>query len=96
MRCMSTGGEPPTPLRSCYPHALDLRSKSPAMPGVPAIADRSDWPRVSVVVALYNAEDTVRDCVESLLQLDYQPDRLELVCVDNASTDVRHPPENPA
>jgi cellulose synthase/poly-beta-1,6-N-acetylglucosamine synthase-like glycosyltransferase len=46
-----------------------------------------DFPRVSVVVAVYNAEDTLRDCVESLLQLDYRSDRLELLCVDNASTD---------
>jgi len=53
----------------------------------PTTADRSDCPRVSVVVAVYNAEETVRDCVEALLQLDYRPDRLELLCVDNGSTD---------
>jgi len=43
---------------------------------------------VSVVVAVYNAEETLRDCVESLLKLDYHPDRFELLCVDNASTDA--------
>jgi cellulose synthase/poly-beta-1,6-N-acetylglucosamine synthase-like glycosyltransferase len=55
---------------------------------VPVTDERSDWPRVSVVVAVYNAEQTLPGCVESLLQLDYPPDRVELLCVDNASTDA--------
>jgi glycosyltransferase involved in cell wall biosynthesis len=40
-----------------------------------------------VIVAVYNAAPTLRDCLDSLLQLDYPRDRLELLCVDNASTD---------
>jgi cellulose synthase/poly-beta-1,6-N-acetylglucosamine synthase-like glycosyltransferase len=43
---------------------------------------------VSVIVAIYNAEGTLRDCVESLLRLDYPRGHLELLCVDNASTDA--------
>lgn len=45
-------------------------------------------PHVAVVVAVYNAQATLRDCIDSLLQLDYPADRLELVCVDNASSDA--------
>ncbi|MEO8603188.1 MAG: glycosyltransferase [bacterium] len=46
------------------------------------------WPRVSVIVAVYNGAATLRACLDSLLGLDYPADRLELVCVDNASTDA--------
>ena len=44
-------------------------------------------PSVSVVVPVYNAEDTIEECVSSLLKLDYPEDRIELVFVNNASTD---------
>lgn len=42
-------------------------------------------PGVSVIVPVYNAENTIDKCVESILNQDY-PD-LELIIVDNASTD---------
>src|SRR5258707_322683 len=45
-------------------------------------------PRASVIVAVYNAQATLRDCIESLLQLDYPSGHLEVLCVDNASTDA--------
>ena len=48
----------------------------------------SELPTASVVVPIYNAEATLRDCVDSLLRLDYPADRLEILCVDNASTDA--------
>jgi glycosyltransferase involved in cell wall biosynthesis len=48
----------------------------------------SQLPTASVVVAVYNAEATLRACVDSLLRLDYPADRLEILCVDNASTDA--------
>src|SRR5947207_14011547 len=44
--------------------------------------------RVSVIVAAYNAQGTLRECLESLLQLDYPHSHLEVLCVDNASTDA--------
>jgi GT2 family glycosyltransferase len=47
----------------------------------------SDWPSVSVVVLNYNGRQHLEPCFESLLALDYPSDRLELVCVDNGSTD---------
>ena len=43
------------------------------------------WPRVSVVVCAYNAEDTIRDCCEGLAALDY-PD-FEVIVVDDGSVD---------
>jgi glycosyltransferase involved in cell wall biosynthesis len=44
-------------------------------------------PRVSVIVPVYNAERTLEDCIDSLLELDYPKDNRELILVDNASTD---------
>ena len=44
-------------------------------------------PFVSVIVPVYNAEDMVGDCVESLLSQDYPKDRYEIIVVDNDSTD---------
>ena len=43
-------------------------------------------PRAAVIVAVYNGAATLRDCLESLLRLDY-PAPWELIVVDNASTD---------
>ncbi len=44
-------------------------------------------PTVSVVVPVLNGRATVAECISSLLRLDYEPDRLELIVVDNSSTD---------
>ena len=44
-------------------------------------------PHVSVIVAIYNAAATLRDCLESLRQLDYPRRCLEILCVDNGSCD---------
>jgi glycosyltransferase involved in cell wall biosynthesis len=49
--------------------------------------DASDLPSVSVVVAAYDAEATIDECVRSLLALRYPRDRLELIVVDNGSHD---------
>ena len=49
-------------------------------------ANRSnDWPRVSVVVCSYNGAATLRECLDSLMRLDY-PD-YEVILVDDGSTD---------
>jgi len=54
-------------------------------------------PFVSVIVPVYNAQDIVGDCIESLLNQDYPKDRYEIIVVDNDSTDgtaaaiKRHP-----
>lgn len=44
-------------------------------------------PRVSVIVPIYNAEETIEECVRSILALSFPSDELELLLVDNASTD---------
>lgn len=44
-------------------------------------------PEVSVVVPVYNGAKTIEDCIHSLLALDYPREKVELLVVDNASTD---------
>jgi GT2 family glycosyltransferase len=44
-------------------------------------------PLVRVVVLNYNGGDLTIDCLRSLLETDWPPERLEVVLVDNASTD---------
>src|SRR5437870_13786471 len=46
-----------------------------------------ELPRVSVVVPVFNAQETIRECIQSLLDLNYPKANLELIFVDNASTD---------
>ncbi len=45
-------------------------------------------PAISVIVPVYNAEETLGACAESLLKLDYPRGLHELIFVDNASTDA--------
>ncbi|MBW4630635.1 MAG: glycosyltransferase [Iphinoe sp. HA4291-MV1] len=47
----------------------------------------SNLPTVTVIVLNYNGLRHLQDCFSSLLKLDYPKDRLELMLVDNASTD---------
>ena len=51
----------------------------------PPFAD-CDWPRVSVVICAYNAERTIRECLDGVAALDY-PD-YEVIVVDDGSTDA--------
>jgi cellulose synthase/poly-beta-1,6-N-acetylglucosamine synthase-like glycosyltransferase len=45
------------------------------------------FPKVSVIIPAYNAEATIRDCVLSVASLDYPKDRLEIMVVNDGSTD---------
>ena len=44
-----------------------------------------DGPLVSVIIPSYNAEDTVRECIESVLNQEYG--NLECLVIDDGSTD---------
>ena len=47
----------------------------------------TDLPRVSGIVAAYNYERYLAEALDSALAQDYPPDRLEIVVVDDGSTD---------
>lgn len=44
-------------------------------------------PRVCIVVLNWNQRDLTLDCLESLGELEYPPDRLQIIVVDNGSDD---------
>ncbi len=44
-------------------------------------------PRISVIVPVYNGEDTIRECVESIFALSCPREDLELLLIDNDSSD---------
>jgi len=48
----------------------------------------STLPLASVIVPAYNAAATIGDTLEALLGQDYPTDRLEIIAVDNRSTDA--------
>lgn len=74
-----------------YPLTLRLLA-GPDRPGVdpstePGAGAEVDWPPVSITVAAYNEADQIAETVESLLALDYPPDRRQILIVSDASTD---------
>ncbi len=46
---------------------------------------RMKWPRVSVIIPVYNKAGFLGSCLESLLSSGYE--KLEIVCIDDKSTD---------
>ncbi len=54
--------------------------------GYPLLKE-SDYPSVSVIVPVRNRPDEIKACLESLTSLDYSPEKLEIIVVDDASTD---------
>jgi GT2 family glycosyltransferase len=49
-------------------------------------AQAGDWPQISIVVCAYNAESTIRECLDGVRHLDY-PD-FEVIVVNDGSTDA--------
>lgn len=42
---------------------------------------------VSIVVPVYNCENTIKMCMDSLLEIEYPKDKYEIIAVDNNSSD---------
>ncbi len=47
----------------------------------------TDWPGITVAICARNAAKTINACLTSLLKMDYPSDKLNILVVDNASTD---------
>jgi hyaluronan synthase len=46
-----------------------------------------DWPSVSVIICAYNEEEMVAGSVKSVFSSHYPKEKLEVICVDDGSTD---------
>ena len=49
--------------------------------------DCADWPAVTVLIAAHNEEKVITDILQALLEVDYPPDRLTIIPVNDRSTD---------
>ena len=49
--------------------------------------DEASLPKVSVVITSRNNEETIGECVKSIVQLDYPKSNLEILLIDSNSTD---------
>lgn len=45
------------------------------------------YPTVSIVIGVYNGEDQIPECLESLLEQEYPKQNYEIIVVENGSTD---------
>jgi cellulose synthase/poly-beta-1,6-N-acetylglucosamine synthase-like glycosyltransferase len=45
------------------------------------------FPDVSIIIPAYNAQDTIKTCLDSMMKLDYPQEKIEIIMVDNNSTD---------
>ncbi len=68
-----------------YPALLKLLTLGRKDPSSPT--EGADWPPVSITVPAFNEEHQIAETVESLLALDYPPERKQILIVSDASTD---------
>ena len=45
------------------------------------------WPEISILIAARNEEHNIRQCLESLLKLDYPKDKIHIICGNDQSSD---------
>lgn len=68
-----------------YPLLLALASL--ARPRRPRLSDPPGWPMITLTVPAHNEGGSIRETLESLLRLEYPPDRRAIVVISDASTD---------
>jgi GT2 family glycosyltransferase/glycosyltransferase involved in cell wall biosynthesis len=71
------------------PHPNPLPASGEREPALENLAapSLSNQPTVSVIVVNWNGHEHLEACFRSLLASDYPADKLEIVCVDNGSSD---------
>jgi cellulose synthase/poly-beta-1,6-N-acetylglucosamine synthase-like glycosyltransferase len=48
----------------------------------------NEYPKVSIIVAAYNSQDTIEECLKSILMLKYPEDLFEVIVMDGGSKDA--------
>ena len=67
--------------------ASDAGPRATPAPSAAAAPTDADLPRASVIIVTWNGLEHLGPCLDSLAASRYPTDRLEIVCVDNGSTD---------
>lgn len=52
-----------------------------------SLAPNGKWPRVTVLVPIYNSENSLPRCLQSVRDQSYPADLIEILCIDNGSRD---------
>src|SRR5437899_5460565 len=45
------------------------------------------FPSISIIILNYNAKDFIENCIRSILESEYTREKMEIILVDNASSD---------
>lgn len=59
----------------------------PRISEIQKIPGRYDWPRISIIIPAYNEELNLPIVLKALKRLDYPRDKMEVIVVDDGSTD---------
>ena len=70
-----------------YPAILRLIAGIRPRAAASETRDQETWPSISIALAAYNEEASIRETIQSLLALEYPADRLQVVVASDASTD---------
>lgn len=52
--------------------------------------EKIDWPFVSIIMPAFNEEEMIRISIDSIFASDYRPDKLEVICINDGSTDLTY------
>jgi cellulose synthase/poly-beta-1,6-N-acetylglucosamine synthase-like glycosyltransferase len=69
-----------------YPALLWTLSKVRRAPAI-VRAEPAEWPRISITLPSYNAQDTLRPVLDALVAVEYPVDRRQILVVSDGSTD---------
>jgi cellulose synthase/poly-beta-1,6-N-acetylglucosamine synthase-like glycosyltransferase len=47
----------------------------------------NSYPKISIIIAAYNSQQTIGECIESILALDYPENSIEVIVMDGGSKD---------
>ena len=51
------------------------------------LPEPEEWPEISILIAARNEEDNMKQCLDSLLELDYPADKIHIICGNDQSND---------
>ncbi|MDE0896387.1 MAG: glycosyltransferase family 2 protein [Planctomycetota bacterium] len=73
------------PSADLSPGGASLLDTTPLCPGPPLVDE--DLPRATIVILNYNGRHHLEGCFGSLAELDYPREKLEIIMIDNGSSD---------
>ena len=53
----------------------------------PKLTPPGKWPWVTIIVPVYNSEDTLFECIQSINEQTYPKEAMQIILADNQSTD---------